>query len=94
MKTPKIISYRNYKSFSQLKFRKEVDLSLPGCKIVNISNDEFVSTFMHILNKSAPLKLKYIRANDSPFTTKDLRKAIMLQNCEINSIRREQLHLA
>ena len=78
-KPPKIISYRNYKSFSQLKFRKEVDISLSGCKIVNISNDEFVSTFMHVLKKYAPLKFTYIRANDSPFMTKDLRKAIMLR---------------
>ena len=44
-----------------------------------MSNDDFVSIFMDILNKHAPLKFKYIRANDSPFMTKDLRKAIMLR---------------
>ena len=32
-----------------------------------------------VLNKLAPLKCKYIRANHSKFMTKELRKAIMLR---------------
>ena len=31
-----------------------------------------------MLNDHAPIKQKYIRANDGPFMTKTLRKAIML----------------
>ena len=31
----------------------------------------------HIFNKHAPIKRKYIRANEAPFMTKDLHKAIM-----------------
>ena len=42
-----------------------------------MSNGEFVSLFMETLQKHAPLKHKHIRANESPFITKNLRKEIM-----------------
>ena len=35
---------------------------------------------MEVLNRHAPLKIKYLRANDGPFMTKVLRKAIMLRS--------------
>ena len=35
--------------------------------------------FMELLNKVAPLKTKFLRANHSKFVTKDLSKAIMLR---------------
>ena len=37
----------------------------------------FESVVMQVLNDHAPLKKKYIRANDGPFMTKELRKAFM-----------------
>ena len=89
-KPPKIISYRNYKHFSQSKFRNDVDKCFSKCDIVNISNDEFVRFFMTILNKHAPLKFKHIRANDSPFMTKDLRKAIMLRSKSRNKFNKDR----
>ena len=33
--------------------------------------------FLTVLNKQAPLKTKFIRHNNNPFMTKELRKAIM-----------------
>ena len=65
-KPPKIISYRNYEKFSPINFRNELKLYLSGIDIYNISNDDFVFLFMDILDLHAPLKQKYIRANDSP----------------------------
>ena len=73
----KVISYREYKHFSQFKFRNALEQSLFGRDIINIANDEFVNIFMTTFNKHAPLKIKYVRANDAPFMTKKLRKAIM-----------------
>ena len=35
---------------------------------------------MEILDKFAPLKKKYIRANHSQFVTKELSKAVMLRS--------------
>ena len=34
-------------------------------------------TFLNVLNKVAPLKMKYQRANHSSFVNKELNKAIM-----------------
>ena len=35
---------------------------------------------MTVFNKHAPLKTKYVRANDGPSMTKDLRKAMILRS--------------
>ena len=35
---------------------------------------------MKVLNKHAPIKTKYLRANHSPFVTKELSKAILLRS--------------
>ena len=40
-----------------------------GCAIVHLKRPG--------LNKHAPLKRKYVRANEAPFMTKELHKAIM-----------------
>ena len=45
-----------------------------------LSNDEFVKIFMDIFNRHAPLKQKYVRANQGPFMTKELRKALMIRS--------------
>ena len=77
---PKVISYRNYKKYSQVKFRNELEYTFAINDIINASNDEFVKLFLTIFNKYAPLKLKYVRSNDSPFMTKELRKEIMVRS--------------
>ena len=40
----------------------------------------FTKIFIDTLNKHAPIKKKYIRANHANFVTKALRKAIMLRS--------------
>ena len=77
---PKIISYRDYKNYSHYYFRKDLETNLPLHDICLMSNDEFVDKFMHTLEKHAPLKIKYVRANQSPFVTKELRKAFMTRS--------------
>ena len=46
-----------------------------------VSNDrgfeKFCDMSIKLLNKHAPIKMKYRRGNHMPFTTKDLSKAIM-----------------
>ena len=39
----------------------------------------FQDTFLRVLDKHAPMKKRYIRANDSPFMNRTLRKAFMLR---------------
>ena len=74
---PKVIKYRNYKNYCHLRFQAELQSSLDGIDLHQISNDEYVSLLMGIFDKHAPLKTKYIRANDQPFMTKGLRKEHM-----------------
>ena len=74
---PKIIKYRNYKSYSQIDFNSELKYYLSGNDFTNMSNNDFVALVMEVFNRHAPLKQKYVRANDSPFVTKELRKEQM-----------------
>ena len=79
-KSPEVIQYRNYKKCSHANFRNELGYLLNSVNIYDISNDDFVTTFMDILNKHAPIRKKYIRANDNPFITKELRKEHMIRS--------------
>ena len=69
---PKVFHYRDYKKFNVYAFRGELKTHLS-----NTSNySEFEEMFLKILNKHAPMKKKTVRANDKPYMTKALRKAI------------------
>ena len=74
---PKIIKYRNYKNFHKDKFRSLFKKRLNDFKADDITVDIFKMTFLNVLNKFAPLKKKYLRANHSRFVNKELNKTIM-----------------
>ena len=77
---PIIFNYRNYKRFNNENFRNDLlhELSKKGFR--DISCEEFEFLFIMTLNKHAPMKMKYIRANNSPFMNNDLSKAIMVRS--------------
>ena len=77
---PKIISYRNFRKFSNDVFRKELISMLSHYDINNIRYEDFDDIVMLLINKHAPLKFKYIRANEGTFMSKELRKAIMVRS--------------
>ena len=66
--------YRDYKNFSTNSFGEGLTLSLDRR---NKGFDSFEDTFLKTLNRHAPIKKKFVRANDVPYMTKALRKAIM-----------------
>ena len=72
---PKIIYYRDYKNFDLSMFRNELRLELR--KNEDQGYFHFEVTFLRVLEKHAPMKQKVLRANDKPYMTKILRKAIM-----------------
>ena len=76
----KIIQYRNYKTFNEQLFRIEQDKELAKIDLNNAELAEFHNVFLSVLNKHAPIKYKYIRANNSSYMTKSLRKEIMLRS--------------
>ena len=73
---PKINHYRDYKHFSNDAFRSE-HVTENG-NLQNFNNlDSFLTKCRNVLNRTAPLKQKHVRANSSPFINKTILKAIM-----------------
>ena len=70
---PKIIKYRYYKNFDNIKFRSEIFKRNFNCTDLRT----FKETVFNIFNKYATIKIKHVRANEAPFMTKELHKAIM-----------------
>ena len=75
---PKVITYRDYKNFSENDYRQQItyELSLIG-HANEIPFDVFMTTCKKSLDKAAPVKQKYVRSNQSPFLNKQILKAIM-----------------
>ena len=80
MQKPKFIQCRNYKTFNEQLFKIELDKELAKIDLNNAEIAEFHNEFLSVLNKHAPIKYKYIRANNSSYMTKSLRKEIMLRS--------------
>ena len=93
---PKMISFCEYKYFSNDLFQAELNLLISSHDINSIPYDHFDEIFMPLVNKYIPLKFKYVRANQVPFTNRPLRKAIMLRsklkNCYLKDKNPDSLH--
>ena len=77
---PKMFQYRNYKTFNEESFKNELNRELTLIDLNNAELADFQDIYLSVLNKHAPVKHKYIRANNSNFMTKNLRKEIMLRS--------------
>ena len=76
---PKIIHYRDYKNFDSSKLLEKLQLKLSNLDMSSLDFGSLKICFMELLNKIAPLKTKFLRANHSEFVTKEVSKAIMLR---------------
>ena len=75
----KIVRYRNYRNFDNELFINEIKNSI-GQKYCQNKSSEFGSfkkTVDNILQKHAPLKKRYGRANQALFIDKNIKKHIM-----------------
>ena len=72
---PQIHYYRDYKNFDLYNFR--TDLRQELSRISEKDYLHFEITFLKVLERHAPMKKKVLRANNKPYMTKALRKAIM-----------------
>ena len=69
---PKVISYRSYKNFYDNAFSRDL-----RDQVVNWGNyTELAQGTLEVLNMHAPKKKRIVRANELPYMTKALRKAI------------------
>ena len=70
------ITYRSYKKFDNVSFKKDLKNEL-NCHTDNINKYQlFEKAFLNVLERHAPIKKKIVRANEAPYMTKALRKAI------------------
>ena len=69
----KIITYRDYEKFDNNVFRNEIE----KCNFHTADLKTLKETVFCIFNKHALMKRKYVRANEAPFMTNELHKAIM-----------------
>ena len=69
---PKEITYRSFRNFDDSLFREDLEKRIINCKSII----ELESKFLGLIDKHAPLKKKVVRANEVPYMTKALKKAI------------------
>ena len=72
---PKIIQYRKYKDSPNEAFMHELESALS--RFCQISLGTFKSTVDNILQKHAPIKKRYVRANKASFMNSKIHKEIM-----------------
>ena len=77
---PIVINYRNYKKDDENVFKSDLRQELQKIDPSNLNYSSFETAFDRVLDKHAPVKKKYVRANDKPFMTRALRKATMLRS--------------
>ena len=87
---PKVVRYRDKKNYDPVNFLNDVNFHLAGIDMNQISHDEYNSKIMEIFNWHQPLKTKYIRGNNQPFMTKDIRKEHMKRTRLLNKFRKEK----
>ena len=76
-KDPKTIYYRDFSKYDKKAFKRDLQENLSNSDRNKFEYGAFDNIVDNVLNDHAPLKNKTVRANDSPFMTKSLRKAIM-----------------
>ena len=76
----KQIYYRNYKKFNNVHFKNDLQTCLDETPKNGSNFGKFQELFIQTLNIHAPIKTKFIRANEASYMTKLLRKAIMTRS--------------
>ena len=74
---PLQIKYRDYKNYNPANFREELNYKLLANENSSTDFREFQSILCEVVEIHAPMKIKKVRANNSPFMPKSLRKMIM-----------------
>ena len=77
---PKTIMYRDYKKFHRELFRNDLHVSLCQSVQKHYTYASFQKAYIDTLDKYAPCKLKYIRANEANFMNKTLKKVVMTRS--------------
>ena len=77
---PTVINYRNYKKYDENVSKNDLREELQKIELSDLNYSSFENAFDRVLDQHAPIKKKYVRANDKPFMTCALRKPTMLRS--------------
>ena len=77
---PKVITYRDYKNFDNSRFSEELMSESKKLGPLNKNISIFHNVCIEVLEKYAPEKRKYIRANQANFMNSKLNHTIMLRS--------------
>ena len=77
---PKIITYRDYKDFSNELFRNTLIEKMGEKNESELSLSEFIEINNEIVDNLAPVKKRYIRSNQAPFMSRALQKSFMTRS--------------
>ena len=79
---PRVLNYRNYKFFNNTLFRDEVlnKLRKSNLQISDKDLKHFKETCLSVLNTNAPLKSRFIWANQASFLNKEIQRAVMVRS--------------
>ena len=77
---PNIVNYRDYKVFVNDYFRSELlqEINSPDPDLTNFKDLQY--SRQRVLDKYAPLKKRYVRANQQSFMDQELNQAIMVRS--------------
>ena len=79
------INYRDYRKFNSNNFQYELHVKSVIDDNAFYNYGRFQAILCDVLNKHAPIKKKILRANHSPFMTKQLRKMLMNRSRQKNA---------
>ena len=79
---PIILNYHNYKFFINTLFRDQVlnKLIRSNFQISDKGLKHFKATCLSVVNTIAPLKSRFIRANQAPFINKEIQRGVMVRS--------------
>ena len=79
---PRVLNYRDYKFFSNTRFRDQVLTKLRNSNFQISDKDlkHFEETCLSVVNTIDPLKSRFVRANQAPFINKEIEGAVMVRS--------------
>ena len=80
---PNIVTYRNYKHFPNEALMFDVKNSIIQMTSENndLEFDPFKTALDEAVQRHAPIKKRYVQANQAPFINKTINKEIMKRSC-------------
>ena len=81
---PRIITYRDYSTYRTVDFRSDLIANIRSVSLDHGNYGAFDGMVTNVLFKYGPIKKKYLRANDGPFMSKELRKKMMHRKIFLN----------